>query len=135
MLTKKVETISLYTGKKEALAAYNNSPHVDEEYEILSDQVNELGERVIHLKKRDTTKASELKNEIISILAKKLGETKSKFFREIVFDTIRDLEYPKLIQILKDLKKGAKVSKRPGCFHLIIGDGRRPKSHYLDVRS
>ena len=104
-------------------------------YDIISDGIDLDGVRVIRLKEQDRREREKKIKEIIDTLAEKLGEEGSEIFREITYDTLRNLydevidKYHKMIVV-----KGEKVKKAPGCYKIIIGDGRTRRSEEINLR-
>ena len=111
----------------------------DKEYNLVSDNIDESGNRVIVLKPRDTTDFMRLVNEAVSMICESLGE-EGKTLRLILKDELVDWTpdaVSRLIKKLKGNKAGIKppIKSKPGCVEIIIGDGRRRNHSRISLRN
>jgi hypothetical protein len=113
------------------------------EYSILEDSRTIDGVRVIKLKETYITERERKLKEIIDTVAKNIGESESKVFKAILKDAIIVRlavidEWNETIDDLYDrvVIKKEKVKASPGCYSIIIGDGRTNKAEtIINIRS
>lgn len=132
----KSETITLYKGRKEALAS-SRVGHLEKEFDILSDTVGEDGVRTITIKPKDLAELNKLRKELVEAIAKKLGEAGSRTFKRILSDTLReyrDSDIKRMHSQLVVAKVKPTVKATRSCFEIIIGDGRKKNSHIIRIR-
>lgn len=128
------ETVTLYKVRKEGLAS-TRMGHVEKEYDLLSDEVDEDGIRVIKIKPKDLSDRVRMQNEVVDSLMEKLGET-SKTLKAILRDTMKDYGEASIKRLYKKVVLGEEpIRKGPGCFYISIGDGREKKSDIIRIRS
>jgi len=130
-----IEAMSLDSRKKEALAS-SKVGHIEREYNIVSDAVGEDGCRTIVLKPRDMTTLKKAKQELASEICRRLNET-GTVFKKILMDTLKDYKEADILQMHKRLlldEKPPPVKATPGCFKIILGDGRKKNSHHISIR-
>lgn len=126
-----IESISFE--KDVAYSGKSNTEHIDKEYTIVSDSVNDNGERVIILKERDLGAFYKKIDELVDLIMTSLGET-SPVLKGILLDHFHEYKEKTIDSITKKLKKGASVKAKEGCFKIIIGDGRRKNSEHIMLR-
>lgn len=118
------ENMSFY--KNEVLTTKGRSSHIANEYLIESDTTEEDGTRVIRLKPKDKTEFLAKARELANAIAERIGEGKSKLFKNMLFDLLKEYEEKSLHRIYKRVMAGKEpVRAEEGCFKIIIGDGRR----------
>ena len=128
------ETFTIYSRKKEVLLS-KTGDHIDKEYHLESDTMAEDGTRTIIMKPKDLTELERKKRELALAIAKSLGEEKSKLLKELLYDALRDYQHKEIEEMHKKvLEKKEAVKTRPGCFRIIIGDGRRKNCGVIDLR-
>ena len=125
------ENISFYKGKKEALSATSGT-HIDKYYEIISDK-DEGGKRVITLQEKDMSSHTANVKALVDELLAQLGETESRLMKTMLLDHLKDYKESDVIDMLRKVRAGAKVKPSEGCFKIIIGDGRKKKSHTIQL--
>lgn len=135
MVSKLTNTLTIWPRKKEVLEAVGRSPHIDNEYDLLEDSIDEGGIRIIRLKKRDKTETQKMIEEIAREATKSMGEGESKVVKEIFIDSIRDYTPSKLKNLYnKIVLKKVPVKPRGGCFKFIVGkDGREKSSEVIMI--
>lgn len=131
-----IESITLYPGEKEALLSKGYAArHVNEEYDIVSDETTQGGERTITLKKRDLTQETDDKKRLVSMICKKIGETPNGMFSKLLYDAIIDYPYAHIRKLIKAIEIGKPISAKPThCFRLHVGDGRKKGSFTIALR-
>lgn len=130
------ETITFYKGRREALAS-SREGHVQKEYDIVSDSVEEDGTRRLVMKERDLSELNEMKEELVDAIAESLGEGGSKTFKQILLDSLGDYKHSDIKRMYRKVisqKKAPLIKATPGCFEIIIGDGRRKNSDIIRIR-
>lgn len=129
----RTETITLYKERKEALAS-TRVGHVEKEFNLISDEVGEDGVRVIRMKPKDLTELNKIKNEVVDAIAKKVGD-EGKVFKKILLDTLGDYNESSIRRIHSKVVLGkVPVKASPGCFEIIIGDGRKKTADIIRIR-
>ena len=110
--------------------------HIKEEYDLLRDESGPDGTRTIILKKKDLPEIQRMRDELVEKLCEKLGEPKeSKMIRKIILDALKDYNLTSLKRIYNKVVLGeVPVKARPGCFEIIIGDGRKKNSDIIQLR-
>lgn len=110
------------------------SPHIDREYELVEDKT-EGGVRTIVLKEKDRGVLIKKAEELVDVIAEKLGEGESKAVKAILFDEFKDYAEEYLDDILKRITiKKEPVKASEGCFKVLIGDGRKRGSIEIMLR-
>jgi len=133
MDTRVKEQIALYR-RGVAYAAKREGGHITGDYDILKDETIE-GVRTIVLKERDRKEFLQKVKELSKVLAEKLGEGKSKTFIKILEDVFIDYEDENLDKLYERVVQGKEpVKSREGCFHIIVGDGRKKGAAIIDIR-
>ena len=126
------ETFTLYKGRKEGLAS-TYMGHIEKEYEIVSDEIEE-GIRVIKLKEKDLTERTKMQEEIVDAIMEKLGE-EGKMLREILRDTMKDYGSSSIKRMYNKAVLGkVPIRKGRGCYYISIGDGRKKNSEIIRIR-
>lgn len=129
-MAKVKENISVYADKK----VYTNigeSKHVNE-YDLLSDTIDDEGTRTIIIKKVDKSEHLSRCKELAGLLVEKLGEGDNKLLNTMLYDTLRDYEEKDVIRMISDItKKGEPVKHREGCFKITVGDARKRNHHEI----
>lgn len=127
------ESIALLR-KGVAYASKREGGHITGDYDILKDETVE-GVRTIVLKERDRKEFIQKVKELSKVLAEKLGEGESKTLTKILEDVFIDYEDEHLYKLHKRVVEGKEpVKAREGCFHIIVGDGRKNSSEIIDIR-
>jgi len=133
MDTRAKESITLYR-RGVAFAAKKEGGHITGDYNILKDEIVE-GVRTIVLKERDKKEFIQKVKELSRVLAEKLGEGKSKTLIKILEDVFIDYSDDALDKLHERVIWGKEpVKSREGCFHIIVGDGRKNSSAIIDIR-
>lgn len=131
------ENVTLYKGKKEALASTREG-HLEKEYNIVADVTDKDGVRTVVLKLKDLSELVAKKKELVEVVAKALGEGRSKVFKEILLDSLGDYKSKDIERIHRKLvieKRDLPIKAVKGCYEVIIGDGRRKDSDIISIRS
>jgi len=129
----RTETFTLYKKRKEALAT-TRIGHIEKEYDLITDEVDENGVRVIRMKPKVSTELAKLRNELADKIMEKLGET-SKMLRKLLLDTLNDYNDASIKRMHRKVVLGiAPVKATKGCFEIIIGDGRKKSSDTIRIR-
>ena len=126
-----IESISFE--KDIAYSGKSNTRHIDKEYAIVSDLINDNGERVIILKEKDLTGFYDKISELVNLIMASLGET-SPVLKGLLNDYFHEHREKTIENIIRKLNKGASVKAKEGCFKIIIGDGRRKNSEEIMLR-
>ena len=128
------ESITLYPKKGEALAGRREGGHIDKEFQLIGDVVEDDGTRVITLKPKDMTEFKAKIDKLVGLLLEKMGEPKTGQFAKLLKDTLRDYREDNLDKLIAKVEKGEKLSTSDRCFHVIVGDGRRKGADIITIR-
>ena len=118
--------------------AYSNveaERHSIADYIVEKDKIGKDGKRVLVLAPRPMGDITQKKKEIVQVILKKLGESRSGMLKKLLTDVFADY-FPESIERLyeKIVLKCEKVKEKEGCYKLVIGDGRRKDSEEIMLR-
>ena len=124
------ETLEI-TQSGKAVSMQNEDGEIKTEYEIISDETNDVGERTIKIKPSSrNTEIKRKRNELVDILLQKLGESDSKAFSMLLENTIKQYGYDVIEELhMRVVAQQQPVKAKKGCFELVIGKGRGRFSH------
>lgn len=108
--------------------------HTEQQFTVVGDELQEGGMRVLHLAPRDQTKREK---QVAEIIDKVCGSIKdgSETMRALLADVLIT-QWDEAIDDLHQriFAKGAKIKAQPGCFKIIVGDGRKKDHRELMLR-
>jgi len=120
------------TDKNTAWAGPDN---YDVEYEVLQNDLDSEGVRIIKLKKVDPKERAKKLKSLVDVIAERLGEGNSKAFKGILKDAMGDYWTETLDRLYgKIVTEGEKVTARPGCFEVTVGDRRKRSAESIALR-
>ncbi len=134
-MSEPYESISLFRNGRAYAGKGEDGGHLTGDFDLVSDAVDDDGNRVIVLKPHDLTEHHERLDRLVSLLTECL-DPHSKLFPELLHDALVDYSEKDVERMLRKVESGReKVSTREGCFRLFIGDGRRKNSEEIMLRS
>jgi len=121
-----IEALSIHEGNQ----AYGGKPehgqvrHLPDHYHVIMDDTDETGKRTIMLVPVDDSKVKRKTEEIINAIQKQVGD-QGEVLKSILLDVFEDY-YPEAIDRLhgRIVTKKEPVTPRPGCYKLVIGEGK-----------